>query len=643
MDIKARYRSGEDNLGRDFFARLLSQATSYDRAAGYFSSGALNAWAGAVPGLAARRGHIRLLLAPELSVEDRTSLLQAVKLSEEARAMTEDAIAHRLVAAATAMHSNGNSCEHRSQLLTWLIASGLLEIRFAWFQGTQGEELYHEKFGVITLLNGNKVSFGGSANETAGGHERNGERIDVFCSWKPGELERISSHAQDFESSWNGNGHIRVRRLTDETLELIRAIAPKSAPALADASPLTAHTLDAKWRHQDEAVCAFLSAKRGILEMATGTGKTRTAIRAMSALREDGSIVAAIVCTDGNDLLDQWHKELLPWATKGGWRCEQFYGPHHSGSMFGTLHEKSVLVTNRRHLASIVRRLQPSAKARIMLIHDEVHGLGEPSSQINLRGQHSPFAYTLGLSATPQREYDPEGSSFIQDEIGDVIYQFGLRDAIERGILVPFDYCVLPFTLSADDKERIQRVYAQKAARAQSGNPMSREQVWIELARVYKTASEKIPKLAEFLMKRPDTLDRCIIFAETTEHVAPLFEIIHGLGKRFSQYFADDGSELLHRFANGELDCLVTCHKLSQGIDVPDLRTVILVASSRAMLETIQRLGRCLRANPADPKKRALVVDFMRSDTNSPEESRATADAARVAWLTELASIRGPS
>jgi len=103
---------------------------------------------------------------------------------------------------------------------------------------------------------------------------------------------------------------------------------------------------------------------------------------------------------------------------------------------------------------------------------------------------------------------------------------------------------------------------------------------------------------------------------------------------KFHTYFEGDDREVLQRFSQGKLDCLITCHRLSEGIDVRSLRNVILLSADRARLETIQRIGRCLRADPNHPNKRATVVDFVRiSDSDDNQE---TADTRRRDWLIEV-------
>jgi superfamily II DNA or RNA helicase len=91
-------------------------------------------------------------------------------------------------------------------------------------------------------------------------------------------------------------------------------------------------------------------------------------------------------------------------------------------------------------------------------------------------------------------------------------------------------------------------------------------------------------------------------------------------------------------FAQGKISCLVTCHRISQGIDIQSLRSVVLFSSARSKLETVQRMGRCLRRDPTNPSKRAVVVDFVRVQDEDTEELNT--DQLRKQWLTSLSKIR---
>lgn len=167
---------------------------------------------------------------------------------------------------------------------------------------------------------------------------------------------------------------------------------------------------------------------------------------------------------------------------------------------------------------------------------------------------------------------------------------------------------------------------------------MSNEELWTEIAKVYKTAEMKPFVFANYLETNPAVLEHCILFVETRAYGEPILELLHRYTHLYRTYYAKDDREHLVDFAQGEIDCLVTCHRISQGIDIRSLNTVVLFASARAKLETIQRIGRCLRVDPLQPDKRALVVDFVRPAC--PSDPVPNADQERCAWLTELATVR---
>ena len=213
---------------------------------------------------------------------------------------------------------------------------------------------------------------------------------------------------------------------------------------------------------------------------------------------------------------------------------------------------------------------------------------------------------------------------------------FGLEKAIKRGILAPFKYYPQYFSLTDADRDRVSAVYRRKAAREAEGDPMTDKEVWIEIARVYKTSEAKLPIFADFVSKHPDLLTRCIIFTETMDYGAQVLEIVHQYRPDFHTYFSGDQVDVLRDFARGDLECLLTCHRLSEGIDIQSLNSVMLLSSDRARLETIQRIGRCLRTDPNDPGKVASVLDFVHAKDGADEPSP---DEERCKWLTQLSKI----
>jgi len=158
-----------------------------------------------------------------------------------------------------------------------------------------------------------------------------------------------------------------------------------------------------------------------------------------------------------------------------------------------------------------------------------------------------------------------------------------------------------------------------------------------EIAHVYKTSRAKLPIFAAFIENHTDLLQRCIVFVETQEYGAEVLEIIHRHRADFHTYFSGEEAETLRRFARGDLECLVTCHRVSEGIDIRSLNSVILFSSARARLETIQRMGRCLRTDPSNPDKIANIVDFIRQGAEGDEPN---ADEDRCEWLAGLSTVR---
>ena len=280
----------------------------------------------------------------------------------------------------------------------------------------------------------------------------------------------------------------------------------------------------------------------------------------------------------------------------------------------------------------------PSAQTKATLVvHDEVHRLGSRGNREAL----TPFAtapFRLGLSATPDRAYDQEGNDFIETHVGPLLFQFPLEAAIAEGILCEFDYHPLSYSPSDDDRQRLQNIFARASTREAAGDPMSDEELWIELSRVHKTSKEKLPVFDEIVRRHPELLNRCIVFVETHDYGKQVLEIIHRYRHDFHTYYASEDHQTLRRFAEGHVACLLTCHRLSEGIDIRGLESVVLFSSARARLETIQRIGRCLRVDPSNPNKRAHVVDFIRDDIDPDDKWNADKDRRR--WLEEVATTR---
>lgn len=637
--LRSHYRSGNDDLSDDFFQPCMARCDAYSRAVGFFASSSLVTWASALPRFVSHPHiNIRLLIAPRLTQEDREALRKTRDADQRGRLLQD--VGDRVVEYALDFAEDPSRSELRLKLLFWLIATERLRLKFAFPHHTDAPGMYHEKIGVFEFPWGDRVAFTGSANETRSGHSFNYESVDVYRSWVEGDEQRVEQKVSQFKEAWDGKARgMTTLPPSEAVLEKVGTLAPERPPVIPKGGvekEEEEEELD-PWRHQDEAVEVFLEERRGILEMATGTGKTRTALKIMRRLLDFDEIDTIVVSTDGTDLLEQWQETLLRLVGRLGRPMSLYrhFGQYHERELFVRNPAESILLSSRQALAPGLRNVSTEILGRTLLIHDEIQGLGSPAKREELGGLADPIPYRLGLSATPEREYDEEGTEFIKRHVGPVIYEFDLADAIRRGILVPFDYHPLSYVPSEEDKKRLAKVFKKKAAREAEGNPMSKEELWIALARVHKISEAKLPVCSQFLKEHHQLLERCLIFVETREYGEKVLEIVHEFRHDFHTYFAAEDSAVLERFAQGELECLLTCHRLSEGIDIQNLRTVVLFASAKSRLETIQRIGRCLRRDPEQEDKRAHVVDFIRED----DGDQPNPDQQRRQWLSELAEV----
>ena len=620
IEYKEDYRSGYGNIVADLFRASLAQAQEYWRAVGYFSSSALEAFGAPLGAFIKHGGSIRLVTSVELSQSDLEAVERGIN--------KEDVCTDRLEAIVEEQFAEGIG--EGVDRLGLLLEMDRLEMRIA--VPKTGTGIYHEKIGIF--LDGDDfVAFSGSSNESRNAFENNRECIDVFPSWRsPVRAQRKRRH---FEEVW-GDIDIGV-----EVFSFPEAVKKQLIRVCEEhrSGGRKSNKESRKWRHQDEALKIFIPAERGVLNMATGTGKTRTALKILTALFDQDEIDTVIVSTDGNDLLDQWYWELLGVRKSVGHDVRVFrhYKDSKQIPAFTLNPKDAFLLVSRKPTASALRQLNEEQGQRTLLVHDEVHGLGSPANRARLTGLSDHIRFRLGLSATPERPYDDDGNRFIEEHIGPVLMTFGLREAIERGILAPFNYYPLPYQPTDDDRARIAAIYRKKKAREAAGEIMSETELWIEIARVYKTSEAKLPVFLEFIHVHQELLQRSIVFTETMDYGRSVLEIVHSYRPDFHTYFSGEEQSTLQRFASGDLECLITCHRLSEGIDIQSLNTVILFSSEKGQLETIQRIGRCLRTNPNDPDKVANIVDFIRETDDRPEPN---ADEHRRDWLVDLSKVR---
>lgn len=623
--VKVCLDTSEDNLIDELYTPCLKWAERFDRGVGYFTTGWLTYNVAGLSDFASRGGKIRLITSPILSTEDTDAIIGAENQDGSAFLRLEAALLENVEILKQEMEADIINA------FSWMLYDGIIDMRFAIPCEKLEEGDFHDKFGIFYKGN-DALSFSGSINDSKHGFQ-NYESIKVFKTWA-GTQEYVDADTARFEKIWNRKDHnLKIftipQAVKNKIFELRSPDRPYSLPAGSS-----------KWVHQDIAVKTFLEKEHGILAMATGTGKTVTAMKIINKLFDSGEIRRVVITMYGNDLLDQWAIQI-----RENYKNKQInyhYASQKIMKDFVMHPDDSILILSRdsRNLSKLLDlfdRLPGDYRNDTLFVFDEVHGAGSNTFVENLSGRLSPYRYRLGLSATPEREYDEAGNDFLLNEIGEVIFEFTLQDAIQKGILCEFNDISLPYVLTEEEKLKKRKIIAAFNAKKESGEPVDEKDIFTQLALVNKTAVNKLEEFESLISQRPELLQKCIIFVQTMEYGAKLQEILVRYSDKYHTYYADDEKINLENFAAGKIDCLLTCKKVSEGIDISSVTNIILFSSDRSRLVTTQRIGRALRLDKNTPEKKATVVDFVIEDS---EENDNNADAARAEWLTELSQTR---
>lgn len=623
--VKVCLDTSEDNLINELYTPCLKWAERFDRGVGYFTTGWLTYNVAGLSDFASRGGKMRLITSPILSTQDTDAIIDTEIQDGSAFLRLEAALLDNVETLKQEMEADILNA------FSWMLYDGIIDMRFAIPCQKLEEGNFHDKFGIFYKGN-DALSFSGSINDSKHGFQ-NYESVKVFKTWA-GTQEYVDADASRFEKIWNRKDrNLKMftipQAVKDKIFELRTPDRPYSLPAGSS-----------KWIHQDMAVKTFLEKEHGILAMATGTGKTITAMKIINKLFDSGDIRRVIITMYGNDLLDQWAIQI-----RENYKNKQInyhYAAQKMMKDFVMHPDDSILILSRdsknlSRLLELFDRLPGDYRNDTLFVFDEVHGAGSNTFVENLSGRLSPYRYRLGLSATPEREYDDAGNDFLLNEIGEVIFEFTLQDAIQKGILCEFNYIPLPYVLTEEEKLKKRKIIAAFNANKESGEPVDEKDMFTRLALVNKTAVNKLEEFEGLISQRPDLLTKCIIFVQTMEYGEKLQKILVRYSDKYHTYYADDEKINLENFAAGKIDCLLTCKKVSEGIDISSVTNIILFSSDRSKLVTTQRIGRALRLDKNNPEKKATVVDFVIEDS---EENDNNADAARAEWLTELSETK---
>lgn len=624
--VKPCLDTSEYDLIDELYLPCLKWTDRFDRGVGFFTTGWITYNVTGLSDFASRGGKMRLITSPILSNEDTDAIINSEGNNGEAFKRLEAALFDNVRVLEAEMKADV------SNAFSWMIYDGIIDLRFAIPCEKLEDGDFHDKFGIF-YKGEDRISFSGSINDSKHGYQ-NYESIKVFKTWA-GTGEYVESDINRFEKIWNSKDkNLRIFTVPTAVKERIFQLRTSNRPYKKHDSASN------RWVHQDMAVEKFIEKEHGILAMATGTGKTVTAIKITNRLFDESKIRRVVITMYGNDLLDQWSKQMR--ESFKNKQIHYHYGSHKRMNDFIMHPDEAILLVSRdsnnlTKLLNLLDKAPGNYKDDTLFIFDEVHGAGSQSFVENLTGKLSPYKYRLGLSATPEREYDDVGNEFLLNEIGEIIFEFNLEDAIKKGILCEFNYIPLPYELTEAEKHKKKKIIAAFNAKKESGVPYDEKEMFTQLSLVNKTAINKIEEFEVLISKRPELLDKCIIFVQTMEYGKQLQEVLIKYTDKYHTYYADDEKINLENFAEGKINCLLTCKKVSEGIDISSVTNIFIFASDRSKLVTTQRIGRALRLDKNNPEKKANVIDFILEDIGENDNN---ADQERKEWLTKLSETR---
>jgi superfamily II DNA or RNA helicase len=625
LHLKTAYHKGQDDIAGEFYLPCMSRAVRYDRAVGYFNSTIyIIAWP-SLRDFVDRSGIMRVICSPVLAPDDIAAIEEgyserieasiAERLREDVRRMLSDPYLHR-----------------PARVLATLVSLGVIEVRIA-FMAKKGDthprHIFHDKLGIFEDEDGHTVTFRGSMNETWSGLSADGnlESIDVNVSWEGGrDAQRVENAKAYFEALWSDQyPTVTVRRFPDIAREELVSAADKEGwPQLLDEICVE---MDISRRisadrspggrvprqYQVQALQEWFDrGRRGIFEHATGSGKTFTALCAIrNALeRKEG----VLVLVPSELLLGQWQEEIqstlagldpqlvLCGAANTRWRSDQLV---RAGTRAGPTPRIVIATMQTACSDDFLRQVRQGDE--LFLVADEVHRIGSPAHRRILSLHAGP---RLGLSATPRRAGDPEGTEALLEYFGGIIPPpFTLQDAIRAGALTPYVYHVYTVRLAQGEQEewdkttkRIRQHYAQEAQAEQLTLRDDRrlKQWLIERAKIVKTAARKVDLALRVMQENYKPRQHWIVYCDSQLQLHDVTTLLRNNGYSATEYHSampgDREQTLRHFEYNGGI--LVSIRCLDEGVDIPAVSHALILASSKNPREFIQRRGRVLRKAP---------------------------------------------
>ena len=675
--FKHSYSSGYDEP-KEFFTEALIESSTFDLGLGFFSSSGIRSLAYGFALFIANGGKMRVIINHILSKEDKEAIKngQTHLVNEfESRILSD-------ITRLTKVLSKTD--EHFFHCLSYLISINRIE--FIATVSTKGG-LGHDKYGIFTDEKGNKVAFIGSANFSHSALELNGETITVFSS--PADDKRIDEYQTLFSESWNNDTPHLIHIPIDEVKTYIEDKFPKySVEELLQSGldlreiekestytvlnkyhkPLSKRLLDKLELKEQEPRFPFpeertiqidaynawiANNKSGIFAMATGSGKTVTALNCLRKQYKENGFYKAIIVVPTQALAIQWQHEAETF------NFQNIVSTHTDKDWKNTLNKyitrslldqtKSIIVIttyatfNRKDIQFFINKTKDIES--FIYIADEAHNIASPNS---LKHLPEMIKWRIGLSATPERVYDNWGSNklyeFFNSTPPQYTYRYTMKQAIDEDILCHYDYYPIFVELTSYEMEEYERISAKLRKfidpETNKYRPEAEKLLLKRKRRIHKAENKKVA-ISELLenLKQKKKLDYTFVFVpegyepdysendsynikqEDIHIIDEYSQMFKEHGYSYHKYISglDDAPSILKSFTNGDIQILLSMKCLDEGVDIPRAEHAIFCSSTGNPRQFIQRRGRVLRKSKG--KEKAKIWDLIVTPPNAANDS----------------------
>lgn len=648
LNLKIEYHTNEDDVINDFYIPCLQESVSYDRMTGFFSGIAFQMLAPGLSPLITNGGRMRLIISTRLSQQEE----EAIKQGYDERDVLERNFLDRFQDPSDEFEKGYLS------LLTYLIANNILDIRVAVIKNDCSTAMQHQKIGVFYDLPGNMVAFSGSGNETPSGLMYNLENFDVYCSWKGDDpFNRAVQKRMYFNQIWNGKMNFvhtyHFPEAVKEKLFVYRDYLPKEKLIELDRDYIQKHKeneLLSKINalpscgairfhdYQQDAISNLKSnGYRGYFDMATGTGKTYTALGGIATLVNDPCVKTksffCLIVVPYTHLAVQWEDDcrkfgiepLLAFGDSKKWKSS-FERKATSVELRESKFECVIITTASLMHDFVIEALQrEKVRKRVIFVADEAHnlGAGKTSKILNID-----FRYRIGLSATMDRHHDSIGTEKLYNFFGKCCIHYDLRRAIDEHHLSHYRYYPILVWFDEDELEKYidlsKRISKLSIFEDPEDDRLKR--LLLKRALIIAGCKMKVEKLLEVIKPFASQYYNLVYCGavnysdksdglEETQLKTVLSELHDKLGMTVERFTAQEDIKqretIKEHFEKKIINALVAIKCLDEGVNIPCIQRAFILASSTNPKEYVQRRGRVLRLFDPREKPFAEIFDFV--------------------------------